>query len=439
MSGFKIENLEDYSIPYKESVIGFSLAIYLLEQYLNYRQYRKYLDRERPKQLEPMVTQEDFSKAQAYGSDKIRFEFISAFYGSALQGTLLLVYDVLPLLWNWSGDLIMKYGGYGPKYEITQSIVFFIILSLINALLNLPVQLYSTFVIEQRHGFNNQTLSLFFADLAKMLLLGGAIGIPLLAGFLWIVKATGDNFYFYVWVFMMAVQFILITIYPTLIQPLFNKCDPLPDGELKTQIEALASRIKFPLKKLFVIDGSKRSNHSNAYFYGFFKNKRIVLFDTLLQHSTNDEIVAVLAHELGHWSLSHTLKHLLIAQLHLFIVFFLFSQFIHNSALYRSFGFGPAQPTLIGFMLFQYIFSPVENLLSFLMNILSRKHEYEADEYAMKLGYAEQLKSSLIKLSVKNKNGMHYDRYYSAYHHSHPTLLERLQKLEAEEEKPKKE
>lgn len=198
---------------------------------------------------------------------------------------------------------------------------------MISTIASLPFSLYSTFVIEERHGFNKQTLKLYFSDLIKGHLVGAAIGMPFLAGFLKIIKISGENFYLYVWLFMyvetccaarfcfcerrtlskrkypspllhrVTFQLIMVSVYPTFIQPLFNKFEPLPEGELRTSIEALASRIAFPLTKLFVIDGSKRSGHSNAYFYGFFKNKRIVLFDTLLEHSDNDEICAVLGKE----------------------------------------------------------------------------------------------------------------------------------------------
>lgn len=202
----------------------------------------------------------------------------------------------------------------------------------------------------------------------------------------------------------------------------------MEEGELRSRIEALAARISFPLKKLYVIDGSKRSSHSNAYFYGFGKNKHIVLYDTLIEHSDNDEICAVLAHELGHWKMGHTLKLLVVNQIHLLTIFFLFSLFIHNKQLYDHFGFD-TMPTLIGFMLFQFIYSPVESVIGFLQHVYQRKNEYEADAYALKLGYASTLRSALIKLSIKNLGGFNVDPLYSAWNHSHPSLVERLNAL----------
>lgn len=254
-------------------------------------------------------------------------------------------------------------------------------------------------------------------------------------------------------------QLFIIMIYPTVIQPLFNKLTPLEEGELRTKIEELAARIAFPLKKLYVIDGSKRSNHSNAYFYGFGKNKHIVLFDTLIDHSDNEEICAVLAHELGHWKMGHTLKLLGVSQVYTFIIFWLFSFFIHNAKFYQDFGFHTT-PLLIGFVLFQIVYIPVDSVISFCMHVYQRKNEYEAgkwihiyiylvtyflflftsflficlllDAFALKLGYASKLRSSLIKLSVKNLGGFNMDPWYSAWNNSHPTLTERLGKLGVE-------
>lgn len=287
-------------------------------------------------------------------------------------------------------------------------------------------------MIEQRHGFNNQTFGLYVVDLIKTYILTGVIGLPLISGMLWVIKSTGDQFYFYLWLFMLIFQLIMLTIYPTLIQPLFNKVEPLSDGELKQKIESLAKSLNFPLSKLYVIDGSKRSNHSNAYFYGFFNNKRIVLFDTLISQMDSDEqILAVLGHEIGHWHYSHTLRMLTIAQVHTFAVFFTFSLINKNNKIFESFGFHnmPYLPIIISFTLFSMISSPAETLISFLMNMLSRYHEFQADMFAKQLNMASDLIQALLKLSVKNKGMLWPDPLYSAWHHSHPPILERIKAL----------
>ncbi|KAF9945296.1 hypothetical protein BGZ72_001499 [Mortierella alpina] len=415
--------------PYKELVLGFMYTVFLWEEYLRYRHYRNLCSKVRPKALHDHVTEEQFQKAQAYGRDKAQFGFVESVFNQ-IQSTLSITMDFLPWLWTLCGDIMFRLAGYGSEYEITQSILFFVLLTVFSTVISLPFSLYSTFVIEERHGFNKQTLGLFFSDMVKGHLVGGAIGMPFLAGFLKIIKIGGANFFYYVWLFLVAFQLIMVSIYPTFIQPLFNKFASLPEGELRTMIEALASRIHFPLTKLFVIDGSKRSGHSNAYFYGFFKNKRIVLYDTLLEHSNNEEICAVLAHELGHWACNHTLKMLAFNQVQIFAIFYLFSQFIHNKDMYISFGFTNSTPTLIGFLLFQFLYSPVESIIAFVANMLSRRYEFQADAFARDLGYAGSLASGLIKLQLKNLGTMNPDWLHSMYHRSHPELIERLNAID---------
>ncbi|TPX55386.1 Ste24 endopeptidase [Powellomyces hirtus] len=412
--------------PYKEYVLAFSWAVYLWATYLNYRQHVALRNPYIPPSMSKVIDQKESDKARAYGLDKSRFSFFTDAF-EQLQNTAFIHWDILPLFWNWAGQVIIR-AGYGLEYEITQSIVFVALMSISGMIFNLPFSIYRTFVIEQRHGFNKTTPKLFVMDMIKETTLSAVIGIPLIAAFLKIIDWAGQDFYFYVWVFMLVVQLVMILIFPTLIQPLFNTFTPLPEGSLRDKINALATRINFPLKKLFVIDGSKRSAHSNAYFYGFFGNKRIVLYDTLLEQSTEDEVCGVLAHELGHWQYNHVLHSLVIVQLHLFSLFYLFSVFVNHVPLYRSFGF-MTQPPLIGFTLFQYVILPVETIIQFLMNMVSRRNEFQADAFAKGLGYAALLKSALIKLHVENKGTLNPDKWYSAWHYSHPPLVERLEAI----------
>jgi len=242
---------------------------------------------------------------------------------------------------------------------------------------------------------------------------------------------------------MFAVQMIAVTIYPIVIVPLFNKLTPLEPGPLKTAVEALASKLKFPLTELHVIDGSKRSSHSNAYFTGLPWKKTIVIYDTLIAQQTQEQVVAVLAHELGHWSLGHTAKLLTMNSVHTFFMFALFSAFQHNQQMFREFGF-TEMPTLIGYFLYGEVLMPCECIIQFLTNKVTRLFEYQADSFALKLGYRAELAQALIKLQIKNLSSMDADPVYSAYHHSHPILTERLQALgwkgeEQVSEKPKSE
>ena len=225
--------------------------------------------------------------------------------------------------------------------------------------------------------------------------------------------------------------------------PLFNKFTPLEEGVLRTRIEALASSLAFPLTKLFVCDGSKRSSHSNAYFFGFFNSKRIVLFDTLLEQATNDEIVAILGHELGHWKLWHTAQGFIIQQLYTFSLFYVFGRCMHDPELFASFGFATSGnkeqlPVVIGFLLFSStVWAPVDHFLSFLVTLNTRKNEFQADAFAVDLGHAPGLQSGLTKLAIENLSNMNPDPLYSAYHYSHPPLLERLHAITERDKKRK--
>lgn len=266
-----------------------------------------------PKVLSSEIDQETFDKSQAYGRAKARFSLIDGLL-TQICDIAFIQFDVLPKLWSWSGDFLLKWAPARFSGEISHSIVFVLSFILVNQLIGLPSRLYHTFVLEEQFGFNKQTPSLFVSDIVKTNLLTFAFVPPLLSGFLKIIQKTGNQFFFYLWAFAAGVQLFMMTAYPTLILPLFNKLSPLDDGELKTKTEELASSLKFPLSDLFVIDGSKRSAHSNAYFYGLPWKKHIVIYDTLLEKSETEEIVAVLGHELGHWKLGHLTKLMSISQ-----------------------------------------------------------------------------------------------------------------------------
>ena len=394
-----------------------------------------------PKVLEGEVSQEVFDKSQAYGRAKAKFGFWSGIY-SQIQNYSVIYYDVLPKLWAITGVWLVKYFPEQYTGEIIHTLIFFFTFNLVTTALNLPIDYYSHFVLEEEFGFNKQTVKLWVADLFKSQALMVAFGAPLLSGFLAIVQKTGNTFFFYLWLFSVGVQVFGITIYPILILPLFNKLSPLDPGSLKTGVEDLAKGLKFPLKELYVIDGSKRSAHSNAYFYGLPWKKHIVIYDTLIEKSETEEVIAVLGHELGHWKLGHTTKLFGIAQFHMFYIFTLFSVFINNRSLYQSFGFHTEFPIIIGFILFSDALAPMDTVVKLLMNILSRTFEFQAgmccsllarclqltitDSFAVNLGYSTQLAKSLIKLQVQNLSTMDADWLYASYHFSHPILTERL-------------
>ncbi|KAI0833027.1 peptidase family M48-domain-containing protein [Hypoxylon sp. FL0890] len=414
--------------PWKKLIIGFSVAQYCFEEFLSLRQYRVLQNTKPPKVLEKEVSQDVYDKSQEYGRAKAKFGFVKGLWGQ-IQNIAFIHFDVLPKLWAWTGGLL-RFAPARFSGEISHSIVFVLTFILIQQALSLPANIYHTFVLEEKFGFNKQTPKLFVMDMIKSNLLAFIFAPPILAGFLTIVKKTGANFVTYLWLFASVLQAFFVTVYPIFILPLFNKLSPLEEGKLKSETEALAKKLNFPLHELFVIDGSKRSNHSNAYFFGLPWKKHIVIYDTLIEKSTPEEVVAVLAHELGHWSLGHTTKLFAISQIHVFYIFSLFSVFINNSSLYADFGFAKEHPIIIGFILFSDALAPMDLVINLLMNIMSRRFEFQADAFANNLGYKSELASSLIKLQVQNLSTMDADWMYASYHFSHPILSERLKALD---------
>lgn len=299
--------LDRPGFPWKKLIVSFSLGQYLLEGFLSLRQYQVLKQTKPPKALRGEVSQEVFDKSQAYGRAKAKFGFVSGLY-SQVQNYSIIYYDVLPKLWALTGLWVAHYVPERYSGEIVHTLIFFFVFNIINSILSLPTDYYGTFVLEEKFGFNKQTVKLWIMDMIKGQALMVVFGAPLLSGFLAIVQRTGNQFFYYLWLFSIGVQMFGITIYPIFILPLFNKLSPLEEGSLKTGVEGLAKRLDFPLKELYVIDGSKRSAHSNAYFYGLPWKKHIVIYDTLIEKSETEEVVAVLAHELGHWSLGHTTK-----------------------------------------------------------------------------------------------------------------------------------
>ncbi|KAJ5105491.1 CAAX prenyl protease 1 [Penicillium alfredii] len=414
--------------PWKNVLVGFSLGQFVLEGLLSLRQYKVLQRTKTPQVLAGEVTQKVFDQSQAYGRAKAKFSFVSGLYGQ-IQNLAFVYGDVLPKLWSIGGLLLARYFPSRFQGEVSQTLVFLFGFNIISTILSLPVSYYQHFVLEEEFGFNKQTLKLWVTDMLKGQLLGIVLGAPIISAVLKIIQKTGNSFFYYLWLFGMFVQVFAITIYPIVILPLFNKLSPLEPGPLKTGVEKLAERLNFPLQELHVIDGSKRSAHSNAYFYGLPWKKHIVLYDTLVEKSEPEEVVAVLGHELGHWSLSHTTKLFGIAQFHMFYIFALFSVFVNNKSLYQSFGFIKEQPIMIGFILFSDALAPMDAIVKLLMNILSRKFEFEADSFAQNLGYSKELASSLLKLQIQNLSTMDADWMYASYHYSHPILTERLSAL----------
>ncbi|KAL3381406.1 hypothetical protein AABB24_001489 [Solanum stoloniferum] len=421
------------AFPYLEAVVGFMILMYIFESYLDVRQHAAHKLPTLPKPLVGVISQEKFEKSRAYSLDKSYFHFIHEFV-TILMDSSILYFRILPWFWKRSGEFLV-FLGLNAENEIFHTLSFLAGVMVWSQITDLPFSLYSTFVIEARHGFNKQTVWLYFRDMIKGIALSIVIGPPIVAAIIVIVQKGGPYLAIYLWGFMLILSLVMMTIYPVLIAPLFNKFTPLPQGELRLKIENLASSLKFPLKKLFVVDGSTRSSHSNAYMYGFFKNKRIVLYDTLIQQCKNDEeIVAVIAHELGHWKLNHTMYSFIAVQILTFLQFGGYTLVRNSKDLFQSFGFD-TQPVLIGLIIFQHTVIPLQHLVSFGLNLVSRAFEFQADAFAKKLGYAAPLRAGLVKLQEENLSAMNTDPWYSAYHYSHPPLVERLAAIDESDKK----
>ncbi|CAI9785979.1 unnamed protein product [Fraxinus pennsylvanica] len=395
------------AFPYMEAVVGFMIFVYIFETYLDLRQHCAIKLPTLPKPLMGVISVEKFEKSRAYSLDKSHFHFVHELV-IILMDSAILYFGILPWFWKRSGEFLVHFG-LNAENEIFHTLAFLAGVMVWLQITDLPFSLYSTFVIEARHGFNKQTIWLFFRDMIKGIVLSLVIGPPIVAAIIVIVQKGGPCLATYLWAFMFVLSLVMMTLYPILIAPLFNKFTSLPDGELRVKIENLASSLKFPLKKLFVIDGSTRSSHSNAYMYGFFKNKRIVLYDTLIQQCKNDEeVVAVIAHELGHWKLNHTMYSFIVIQILTFFQFGGYTLVRNSKDLFQSFGFD-TQPVLIGLILFQHTVIPLQHLVNFVLNLVSRAFEFQADAFAKKLGYGSALRAGLVKLQEENLSTMNTD------------------------------
>jgi len=439
-------------VAFFELFLLFSVLSWAMELYFDLRQHKKLCQKKLPQELQGIVTEEEFLKANEYSRDKISFEMMSS--GVNITATIFF-YLMGGLLWMWEVSLILiKPLGFSEQNEIWQSVSFCIVLYAKSIIESAPLDLYQTFVIEERHGFNKQTLSLWFMDQVKTFFLVVVLLFPAVAGGIHIIIWGGKDFWFYIWSFCLVLVLVFQTIYPQVIQPLFNTFTPLKDGSLKSAIEDLARAHNFPLKKLFVVDGSTRSSHSNAYFYGFGNNKRVVLFDTLNlsllgkeekngQDETGkskeskssgckiEEIVAILGHELGHWAKAHIYKQLFVAELHLLIFFYMFGYMLHNQEMYAAFGFQSKRPVIIGLILFSNMVNPVEHFVQFFQQFVTRMFEFEADRFAVEQGHGKELAAALVKISTENKSNLDPDPLWSAYNNSHPSLVERLRAMTA--------
>lgn len=440
---------------YLQGVLAVSWISYIWDNYLTYRQYKVYKNTEKvPNELAEYIDHETFTKSKAYSIDKARFGFFSGVFGQ-IQNTIRLCFYLSAFFWNYSSNIMIHYGftkNDSIEWEIFQSIMFTFITSVISTIIGIPFTIYFNFVIEERHGFNKQTWRFFVWDQIKLFALNMIITTPIVVVMIYIARYGGPYFFLYLWLFVALVTAIL-TLFSGELAGLFDKITALPPGDLRQRIEDLAKSIKFPLSQIFLVEGSKRSSHSNAYQAGIFNRKRIVLYDTLLKdhadqsdkdkaelsdiekkkrsikNMTHDEILAVICHELGHWHCNHLIKNMIFSQANLLIIFVIFSRLYKDQAFYEAFGF-QEMPVIIGLMLVIMVLTPYLELEGFIAIAMGRRFEYEADHFAKKKGFTNELRSGLIKLNSDNLGFPVYDELYSKFNHSHPTLIQRMKALE---------
>ena len=391
-------------------------VVNLLADVLNLRALRPEL----PRAFQEVYDAEAYRTSQQYTRVQTQFGWVTS--------TVHLV--AILGFWLAGGfhhlDQVVRSWGLGPVWS---GLAYIGILLLGRAVLSLPLRVYATFVIEQRFGLNRTTLRTFVTDIAKGLGLAIVLGGPLLAGVLAFFTYAGVYAWLYCWLatvaFLLAVQFLA----PTWILPLFNTFRPLQPGALRDRLMAYARGVHFPLEDVFVMDGSRRSSKSNAFFTGFGKHKRIALFDTLITQLTAAELVAVLAHEIGHYKHKHVLKGTLLSIAHTGVMFFLLSVFLNHAGLFQAFFI--EQPSVYaGLVFFSLLYTPVELMLSLVLHVVSRKHEYDADRYAVRTTESPAaMAQALQKLSVHNLSNLTPHPFYVFLNYSHPPVLERIQTI----------
>ncbi|MEI6767107.1 MAG: M48 family metallopeptidase [Bacteroidota bacterium] len=392
---------------------------YLLDRFLDYLNSKRW-SKSLPAELAGIYDAEKYEKSQRYLKVNNKFGQISGGF-SFLIMLLMLFLGGFAVVDSWTVLISAN--------VIVSALVFFGILAFASDLLSLPFSLYHVFVIEQNFGFNRTSGFTFLMDKIKGWLLGLLIGGGIGALVIWIYTLSENWFWLIAWAVVTAFMIFMNMFYSSLIVPLFNKQTPLPEGELRTAIEDFSMNVGFKLANIYVIDGSKRSRKANAYFAGLGPRKRIVLYDTLINDHTVPELVAVLAHEIGHYKKKHTLNGLLISVAETGLMLYLLGLFLSLPEISMALG-GKAASFHMGALGFALLYSPFSMLLSLATNYISRKHEYAADRYAGTHYDAEALKSALKKLSVNNLSNLNPHPAYVFFHYSHPTLLQRLKALD---------
>ena len=393
-------------------IVTISFIFDQLLDYINLRSQRTDI----PDEITAFYDRDKYLKSLAYHKAQAHFSFLTSTFSFLLSGSMLAFGG-----FGWLDKMLRLY----VQNEIVLALAFFGVTMIISDMLTIPFQCYSTFVIEEKYGFNKTTVRTFILDKLKGYLLAALIGGLMLSVLIYLIQYLGHNF----WILfaLIAAVFMLMAnmFYTSLILPLFNKLTPLAEGELKTAIEAFSKKVNFPLDNIFVIDGSKRSNKANAFFSGMGKKKKIVLYDTLITNHTTDELVAVLAHEVGHFKKKHIIWGYILSVIQVVFTLYILSLMIFNENV--SLALGADQLGIhLNLLAFGILFSPISAITGLFMNMYSRKNEYEADAYAKETFDGGALVSALKRLSVDSLSDLYPHPLYVFFHYSHPPLLKRL-------------
>ena len=392
---------------------------FIIERYLDYLNSLMWSDT-LPEKLVGICDGEEYKKTQLYQKDNTRLSFWSSSFNLAVI-LIMIIAGGFALADNLARAISTN--------AVFISLIFFGIIGLTSDLINIPFSCYDTFVIEKRYGFNTMTVRTFITDHIKSWFIALLVGVPVLGLITWFYYKTGKNFWLYAWGLITLFSVFINFFYSELIVPLFNKQIPLPEGSLRTLIEEFSQKTGFRLRNIYIIDGSKRSTKANAYFSGFGPKKRIVLYDTLQKELSEEEIVAVLAHEIGHYKKKHVLLNLVISVFITGLMLFLLSIVVNSPSLSRALGSKIASFHL-GLIVFGILYSPLSLIIGMLTNYISRKNEFAADRFVRENYHPAVLALALKKLSVKNLSNMLPHPAYVFFHYSHPPLLKRLEELE---------
>lgn len=400
------------------ALLGITVADFLFEKWLDWLNDRA-KSPHYPKEAEGIYDEARYTKWLAYDKAHSRIHVLSS--------SISILLSLAMLAFGGFGWVDRFIRGFSDN-NILLALLFAAVLGFGSSVISLPFSLYSTFVIEEKFGFNRTTVKTFVLDMVKGLGLSIVLGAPLLAAVVWLYYSLGTWFWLAAWAFMTVVTVFMTMFAASWIMPLFNKFTPLPEGDLRTAIEGYCAKVGFKLNDLFVMDGSKRSAKSNAFFSGLGPKKKIVLYDTLIEQMKTEEIVAVLAHEIGHYKKKHTRQSLIIGIAQTGVLLYLFGLFVRMPEFSQALG-AEIGSFHVGAIAFGIILTPLGTLIGIAMNMLSRKNEFEADAYAKSTYAGEPLASGLKKLTAENLSNLKPHPWYAFVHYSHPPVLQRLERL----------